>query len=280
MHVLKIVIAGLLSLLTVAFAQEPTPKNPPTGEPVTYKHIDGRDLRLYLHKPANWNTGKPKAAVVLFHGGGWINGSPASFNTQAGRIAADGALAITVQYRLLEKGAKVPPQICVEDAKSAMRWVRSHAKELHIDPNRIAAGGGSAGGYMAAYTAVLTGWDDPQDDLKVSPKPNALVLFNPVIDTGPTGYANNRFGDVAAIRSPLNATLKNWPPTLIQSGSEDKLIHADVLRAFADKMTTAGMKLELRIYPGQVHAFYNKEPYRTQTTEEMEKFLKGLGWFE
>lgn len=280
MRVLKITLAIMLAVASLLTAQESVPKSAPIGEEIVYKHIDGRELHLYINRPTGWKSGKPKAAVVLFHGGGWVIGSPASFNVQAQRIASDGAFGITVQYRLLEKGSKVTPQICVEDAKSAMRWIRSHTKELHIDPNRIAAGGGSAGGYMAAYTAVLDGWDDPQDDLTVSPKPDALVLFNPVIDNSANGYANNRFGDDAEKRGPMNAPLTAWPPTLIQSGSDDKLIHADVLQAFEEKLRKTGVHIEVKIYPGQVHAFYNKEPYKTQTTDEMEKFLRELKWFQ
>lgn len=280
MNVLKMGLVAMLAGASLLTAQEEKPKNAPVGEAMVYKQVEGRELHVYINRPADWKNGKARAAVVLFHGGGWVNGSPASFNTQAQRIAADGAVAITVQYRLLEKGSKVPPQICVEDAKSAMRWVRSHAAELHVDPKRIAAGGGSAGGYMAAYTAVLDGWDDPHDNLKVSARPDALVLFNPVIDNSANGYANNRFGDEVEKRGPMNAPLTAWPPTLIQSGSDDRLIHADVLQAFEEKLRKAGVKVEVKIYPGQVHAFYNKEPSKTQTTDEMEKFLRELGWFE
>ncbi len=73
--------------------------------------------------------------------------------------------------------------VCCNDTKSAMRWVRSHAAELGIDPERIAASGGSAGGHLAAFASMVEGIDDPADDLKVSPRGNALVLFNPVLTT-------------------------------------------------------------------------------------------------
>ena len=85
--------------------------------------------------------------------------------------------------------------MCCADAKSALRYVRAHATELGIDPQRIAAAGGSAGGHLAAFTALVDGLDDPQDDLAVSCKPNALVLFNPVFNNGPDQWGHGRVGD-------------------------------------------------------------------------------------
>lgn len=266
-----LIAAAVTALPFSATAQ----REKPVGEAILYKTVEAEPLHLYVSRPSDWKNGKPRAAVVLFHGGGWVGGSPGSFNTQAERIAKGGAVAITVQYRLVPKKSKTPPEICVEDAKSAMRWVRAHAGEFNIDPNRIAAGGGSAGGYMAAYTAVLDGWDDPQDDLKVSPKPDALVLFNPVLDTSENGYANDRFNGEADKRTPFLADAKAWPPTLVQSGEKDHLIHADVLRTQAQRI---GDAWTLKLYPEAGHGFYNKEPFLSQTTDEMMHYLAKIGY--
>lgn len=269
----RIVITAALIALPLAAQKGEHPE----GKAFVYKTVEGRQLHLYVNQPANWESGKPHAAVVLYHGGGWVGGGPGSFNTQAERIAKGGATGITVEYRLLPKGSSVPPDICVQDAKSAFRWVRSHAKELNIDPDRIAAGGGSAGGYMAAYLGVLFGWDDPQDDLKIAAKPNALVLWNPVLDTTPDGYGNARFGAEAPQRTPFVADPTSWPPTLVQSGEDDHLIHAPVLRREAARM---GDRWTLKLYPGAGHGFFNKEPFLSQTTDEMMRFLEKIGYVQ
>ena len=150
------------------------------SESLVYKKADGRGLKLFIEKPADWKATDHRPAIVFFFGGGWVGGTPNQFLTQSQYLASRGMVGVRVEYRTIAKGDKGPPVVCCGDAKSAMRYVRSHAKELGVDPNRIASGGGSAGGHLAAFVGMVDGQDDPQDDLKVSPKANALVLFNPV----------------------------------------------------------------------------------------------------
>lgn len=250
----------------------------PLGRQITYKVVDGFPLSLYVNEPKTHVPG-PRAAVLFFNGGGWISGGPNQFNFQSTAIVGRGAVAIEVQYRQLKKGENVPPRVCVEDAKSAVRWVRSHATDLNIDPDRIAAVGGSAGGYLAAYAAMVPGWDAPADPLDVSPAPNALVLLNPVLDNSPTGFAYGRFGEDYKNRSPLFFVNSNTPPTLILSGSTDKLIQPTVLHDFQARMLADGVRCELVIYDGQSHAFFNRSPFLEQTTEQMVRFLDSLGYF-
>lgn len=189
----------------IAYAQDATPKKvplymqhtEPSGKKIEYKKVGDKSLSLYVLEPPTTATAL-RPAIVFFHGGGWTGGNVGQFNAQANYLAAQGMVAVQVQYRLVAPHSSDTPQICGEDAKSAMRWVRAHAKEFHIDPNRIAAAGGSAGGYLAAFTATVPGWNDPADDLSISPKPNALALFFPAIDISPLTSGNDsissRFG--------------------------------------------------------------------------------------
>ncbi len=212
-----------------------------------YKTVDGHTLALYVNEPAE-PSAKLRAAVVFLNGGGWTGDLPQQFNQQSNTVAEHGAVGIEVKYRLLNKRDRTtPPRICVEDAKSAIRWVSSHASELKIDPNRIAAAGGSAGGYMAAYAAMVPGWDAPGEPADVSAKPDALVLFNPVLDNSPNGCGNPRFGQDDKRRSPLFFASSDVSPMLIQSGANDAFLHAAVLRMFQKRPQADHVHCDLAI---------------------------------
>jgi acetyl esterase/lipase len=245
---------------------------------MVYKTVDGKSLHAYVSEPKA--DGKSHPAIVFFHGGGWTGGSVGQFNHQSTELAARGMVAIGIEYRLIAKApSHESPQICVEDAKSAMRWVRSHAKELHVDPTRIVASGGSAGGYLAAAVALVPGWDDPADDMSISPKPEALVLFFPVLAANP-GNGSARFGSEADLQkySPETYISANMPPMIIEAGDADKLVKPEALRIFKDLCDKAGGHCQLDFYAGQPHGFANKEPYNSLTLNVAIKFLKSLGY--
>lgn len=261
---------GLLTLCATAPAQ-----TAPLGRKVEYKQVDDRSLSLYIEDPPAGHASH--AAIVFFHGGGWTAGEVSQFNRQAAYLAGRGMVAIQVEYRLLARDESDPPKICAEDAKSALRWVRAHAAELHVDPARIVGAGGSAGGYLAAFATMVPGWDDLTDNLSVSPRANALILFNPVLDGGPAGYGVKRFGDTYRAYSPFYHVGASMPPTLIQSGDADKLVSPDSLRQFQSLAQKAGVRCELVFYPGQPHSFFTPEPFTTQSLTVAATFLDSLG---
>ena len=142
-------------------------------------------LHLHVFYPEDHDAAGRTSAIVFFFGGGWKGGRPAQFYPQARHLASLGMVAMAAEYRV-EGAHGTTPFESVRDGVSAMRWVRAHAADrLGIDPERIAAGGGSAGGHIAAATALLDGFGEPGADAVVSARPDALVLFNPVIDNGP-----------------------------------------------------------------------------------------------
>ncbi len=252
-----------------------------TSETLIYKKAGERELHLYLEKPAAWKASDQRPAIVFFFGGDFVSGSATQFQAQSEYLATRGMVGIRVEYRVLPKGDKGPPVVCCQDAKSALRWVRAHAVELGVDPQRIAASGGSAGGHLAAFATMVEGLDDPADDIRISPKANALVLFNPVFDNGPDGgYGTQRIGDRFKEFSPAHNVTPAAPPTVVFLGSEDKLISLAVLERFKAKMTQAGVRCDTHVYPGQPHAFFNKEPYKTLTLVESDHFLASLGWLK
>ncbi len=252
-----------------------------TSETLVYKKADNRELHLYIEKPVDWKATDRRPAIVFFFGGGWVSGNPTQFQPQSEYFATRGMVGVRVEYRLVSKVGKEAPVVCCQDAKSAMRWVRAHAAELGVDPERIAASGGSAGGHLAAFTSMVPGLDDPADDLKVSPKAAALVLFNPVSDNGPVGgYGQARIGDRYRDFSPAHNITPGAPPTIVFLGDKDKLIATSVVERFQTNMTKEGIRCDLHIYRGQPHGFFNQEPYKSATLIEADKFLASLGWIK
>lgn len=254
----------------------------PLGEKVIYKTVGDRQLALYILKPTTASTAL-RPAIVFFHGGGWRKGAPGLLNDQSEILSQRGIICIQAEYRLI-KGDSQPPEVCIEDAISAMRWVRAHAKELGIDPERIGAGGGSAGGHLSAFLGNMSGFDAATDDKSVSYVPQALILFNPVIDNGPQGYGYKLVGERYKEFSPYHNVRKGAPPTLILSGDKDKLVAVPMLKDFQRQMTENGDRCEVVIYPGGGHGFYRKKDangvYFQPTMDEIQKFLASLGWLE
>lgn len=249
------------------------------SETQVYKNAGDRDLHLSIEKPLAWKSSDRRPAIVFFFGGGWVGGKATQFQSQSEYLATRGLVGVRVEYRVIPRGDKGPPIVCCQDAKSAMRWVRAHAAELGVDPQRIVAAGGSAGGHLAAFASIVDGLDDPADDLRISPKANALVLFNPVFDNGPDGgWGKERVGDRYKEFSPAHNITPAAPPTLVFLGSNDELISVEVLERVKKQMVQAGVRCETHVYEGQPHGFFNREPYKTTTLVETDRFLTSLGW--
>ncbi len=243
-----------------------------------YKTVDGMPLQLHVFAPPPGAGARP--AIVFFFGGGWVGGGPGQFASQAKLLAEKGMIAICAEYRIKSRHG-VPPFACPEDGRSALRWVRAHAGELGVDPQRLAAGGGSAGGHVAAATAFLDEFDAPGEDLAVSCKPNALVLFNPVIDTTAKGYGSERLGDRAVAMSPVDHVAAGAPPTIIFHGTADKTVPFENVERFQKLMQAQGNVCELVPFPDRGHGFFNiGKPDYQAGVDGMVKFLTGLGYLK
>ncbi len=258
---------------------------------IVYKTAGGTELKLHIHEPAGHKADDKTPAVVFFHGGGWRNGDPSQFEDQCEYLSGRGMVAISAQYRLVS-GADVKVEDCVEDAKSAMRWVRGHAEGLGIDPERIASGGGSAGGHLGACVQLVDTCDAETDDKKVSAKPNAMILFNPAMITAPDPRAEKEDSDLkdrgsrltaimrgepAAI-SPLAYAKTKQPPCIMFFGTADDLLKP--AEWFRDDSVAAGNSCKIVTYEDQGHSFFNRPPFTAKTLDEADKFLVGLGWLK
>lgn len=216
-----------------------------------------RELHLHAFPPAGGAA--PAPAVLLFHGGGWRNGTPERFHPIAEGFARAGYAAFCAAYRLVGKPDGCTQVVaCVQDARSALRHLRRHAATLGIDPARVVVGGGSAGAHLAAATALCDdpGHDDPGDDCSVPCAPFALLLLNPVIDTSAEGYGNALLGADWRNLSPLHRVRPGLPPTLVLHGTADRTTPFVGAQRFHDAMRAAGNVCELDPQPGRDHGWY------------------------
>lgn len=253
------------------------------AEVSVYKEASDTQLALHVYSPKGHDPKKDKRpAIVFFFGGGWVGGSPKQFQPHCEYLASRGMVAMTADYRVRSRQGTTPFE-CVKDGKSAVRWIRLHSGELGIDPERLAAAGGSAGGHVAASTGNLPGLEEKGEDLSVSSKPDALVLFNPVYDNGPNGYGHDRVKDRFKEISPMHNLRKGAPPTIVFLGDRDKLIPVSTAEKYKALMEKAGSRCDLHVYADQPHGFFNKgKPghHYEKTVLEMDKFLSSLGWLK
>ena len=248
---------------------------------ILYKVIDGDSLYLHVFKPKV--SKKPTAAIVFFFGGGWTGGSPKQFYQQSEYFASRGILAISAEYRI-KKTHGTSPFECVEDGKSAIRWVRENAKKLNIDPNKIVASGGSAGGHVALTTAVINGFENTNENLSVSSVPNAVVAYNPVSDTTKKGYGAKKVKGRETEISPADQVKKDMPPMLIFHGTKDKTVPFENAERFTRLMKEAGNECELVAVDNVGHGFFNGDFFRkgagnkyfNLTTYKTDVFLEKL----
>ncbi len=248
---------------------------------LVYKKVDGVSLTMDIYYPSSIEEGKKYPAMIFFFGGGWTGGSTAQFEPHAKYFSERGLICILADYRVRSR-QKTSPFESLKDAKSAIRYIRGNAAELKIDPNQIIASGGSAGGHLAAATAIITKYDEPNEDLSISSKPQALVLFNPVIDNGPGGYGFERIGEAYKDFSPLHNIQKGAPPTILFLGTEDPLIPVETAQYYKTVLERVGSKCDVHLYEGQKHGFFNLKniEYYNKTVIEADKFLTSLGYLK
>jgi acetyl esterase/lipase len=259
-----------LSLVSLATAQEARrgeyPPELPGARVETYKTVGDTKLSLYIFEPSDLQPGDKRPAIVFFFGGGWRNGSPRQFLQQCKYFASRGMVAITADYRVASRH-QVKAVDCVRDAKSALRYVRAHADALHVDPERIAAGGGSAGGHLAAAIGTIDDFDETDEDKSISSHPNALLLYNPALvlapvkgvafDEGRIAELKERLGVEPSELSPYHHVAAGDPPTVIFHGTADKTVPHATAVAFERAMKAAGNSCTLHSYAGEGHGFFN-----------------------
>jgi acetyl esterase len=241
-----------------------------------YKTTRQGDLAIYIHYPKDWKPLDKRPAIVFFFGGGWRRGTVNQFKYQADYLASRGMITARADYRVKNRHGTLADK-CVEDGKSTIRWLRANASRLGIDQNQIVASGGSAGGHVAACTLIINGFEEANEDLSVSSKPNLLILFNPVLDATASKRVN-RMGskEIARALSPNLFLHKDIPATLLFYGTGDSLIvHG---QNYIHKAKHLGFDAILYMASDVGHGFFNKNPWLNKTLSLTEQFLEKHGY--
>lgn len=250
-------------------------------EVVTYKTVENGKLPLTLHvfKPAGWMPTDKRPVLLTFHGGGWAAGEPSTQYYMADRLAQRGWVGISVKYRLTNKfHPGTTPFDAVRDARSAVRYVRAHATELGIDLDRLVVNGGSAGGHLAAATALFDDINDEADDLKIPTKPQLMLLFYPVIDTSPDGYGHKLLGENWKTISPVDRVTRGLPPTLLLHGERDTVTPYAGAKLFHERMIAAGNDCELITGKGGHGYFTYEQAPLDEALAQVDRWLKVHGY--
>lgn len=240
-------------------------------------------LSLHVFDAETANVRGPYPALLLFHGGAWQFGGPENFYRQCQYFSRLGLTCISAQYRIRSIHGTNPAD-AVQDARSAFRYLYQHAAELNIVAAKIAVGGGSAGGHLAATLGVAVPLPSDTPDVPAIPRPNALVLYNPVLDLSSCCPKYHLVVEAWRDISPLQHVDGQVPATLILQGTDDRDVPVATAIKFCDAVISVHGRCELALYEGAKHGFFNDEidggRYFNATNERITLFLTQLGFIQ
>ena len=256
---------------------------------ITYGKGGAAELKLDLAQP---EAEGPFPAIVFIHGGGWYQGDRKGYLDDIQEAARRGYVAVSVSYRLMQfDEAKketttaepiFPAQ--VHDVKAAVRWLRANAETYHVDPNRIGATGGSAGGHLS----LMLGLTDADDDLEgeggnsdQSSRVQAVVnVFGPTemksCHEGSVvpwifrlfmGGTPDEVSETYRVASPITYVSQDDPPILTLHGDKDLLVPIAQATMLDERMKEAGADHTLLILEGAGHGFGGKHQQQAMTAQ-------------
>lgn len=287
----------------IRIASREVPASVRAVENITYVRRGAHALQMDLYLPAG-PAGAPLPtrlpaklpAIVLVHGGGWQSGVRANFAPMAIRMAERGFAAATVSYRLAPE-ARYPAAI--HDVKAALRWVRAHAGEYGIDPERIAVGGGSAGGQIASLAGVTNGIDSFDPDgaqgaasSAVSSAAQAIVNIDGLSDftskaarenednpakqpTAAGAWFGGSYAQETALwreASPTFYVGPKTPPVLFIGSAQARFSVGR--EEMVEKLKAQGVATQTVLLPDTPHSFWLMDPWLEPTVEATVAFLR------
>jgi len=294
-------VASLVLLLGIpaipsAMAEVPSKTNVPSApddvifeRDIPYREGHGRWV-LNVIRPRKTSE-RPRAVVVLVHGGGWNAGDHYRFSKMGFTFAQKGYVVITPTYRMIQDA---PFPACLHDVKNAIRWARAHAKRYNADPDRIGAYGNSAGGTLALTAAITTKEDNLEGDgpyQEYSSALQAVVCSGAVGDMlhsnhskrAATVYWNlaggrNRGTPDSEIRtvmrwaSPSSYVRKEVPPIMLVHGAKDTVVFIDSTDEFFKAMKAVGADITYLRFEDAGHAVMGQKG--AKTTPAMHAFFE------
>lgn len=224
----------------------------------TYKIVDGIELDAHVFYPKEHQKENRKPAYLYFHGGGWSLGMAESGYNICKRISEKGMVAISFEYRLIDvHGNDI--QKSLEDAKSAIRWVRSQSSVLGINSDKIVATGFSAGAHLAASTAIINDFIS-EDNKDFSSKPNLVITQSSSYDlTKGDGWFEGVSRGQAMSISLLQNVTTGLPPFLSFHTTEDYLAPVSEFFQFKTTMETHKNDFQFQVFEGVGHFFRDKD---------------------
>ncbi len=236
---------------------------------IVYKRTNNVDVSLRVHYPGSWQASDSRPVMLLFHGGSWVTGNRFQMYKWAKYFAERGIVAISASYTYGTVSS------CVIDTRSAMRWVKANASALGIDPNKVIAGGSSAGAHLAGSLYSINGMNDPNDDLSISTKPAMLVFWDPAINLSRPQMNDlvTRWGQTVANGAQFysNGIDQNTPPTIYFCGTEDERSNF----AHMSRQLSVPHDMESEFWVGKEgrHGFADEADFFDPIAYRLEKFL-------
>jgi acetyl esterase/lipase len=268
---------SVLIAATLAFA--------PKVEPgVTYSELAGEKGKMDIYLPDR-TEGQTRPAIVVIHGGGWVSGSRNDVSAVAQKLAKEGFVVANISYRLAP-AHRWPAQM--EDAQTAVRFLRANAAKYGIDPSRIGSTGFSAGGHMALMLGLTE-----LKEAKRTEHPNFSSRTQAVVNFfGPTdvrrkfpdtvaplfvmltGKKQAEAGDILRSASPVTYIDRASPPIFTLHGDKDPIVPVDQAHWLTEQLKKAGVVHETRIVEGLGHTIDTANP------KCVEAFQAGVAWFK
>lgn len=290
---------ALFATLVVPHQQSTESNKDVVVQEVVYKTVGERELKYWVYKPAD-RSNNAVPGIFFVHGGGWTGGSHKQFDPHARHLAANGLVVVSAEYRLIKRD-KCKAVDCVADTWDGYRHFLSHADEYGVDTNRVAVGGGSAGGHLSA--CLGTGTYPPSAEKTDDPRPVAMFLFNPAVCLAPypipgsdevytpigfeKGAIQPKTGCEPIEISPLHHVDANTPPVVAFHGEADTTVGIRSVALFCEAVEAHGKVATLHRYPGRAHAFFNRgkkgpagEDDYADTLVKLDAALVAMGWLK